>query len=731
MKRDKQPGRQTSLRIHLLGVFALTILLGSADGVCAQTQWTTNGNNINNTNPGNVGIGTPSPAAKLDVADTSLNTTKSIWGRLDEGNTTGAGTYLGVQGYSTQPTFAKSFALEHYFYGVLNSTINFYRGVTTTGGFMTFGTGNGTERMRIDGIGNVGIGTISPAVRLHISGDNTAAGGYPVLKLQNTQLNGHTWWLYSGANNAPGAFGLYDETASAYRLFFDATGNAGFGTITPRTKMTIFGGNVFHQYSSTPGQEWGFYTAINNNHVTSNLYFDGQWKMITPGKGSIIATAALSDVAFGVTGENTVRAANAVASTLTSLLTVKMDGSVGIGTSTPNSKLHIVSGTASGTTLLRLDTGVAGGTAFGIGSTINNESYFDLSVYRAGVYTSRFGVDNYGRVYLQPGGGNVGVGTTTPDYKLDVQGGAVNASGGFCIAGDCKTSWSQVSSGNSQWTTNGNNINNANPGNVGIGATAFDPWDTSFKVVGLNTNSGYTLAAGYTSGYGLHLTDRAYFDGTSWRYSAPNIPISNMYLGSGIIGFRVAPGGATGGTFSWIEALRIANTGNVGIGTSNPTKKLEVSGDAKISGELIVDGNIAAKYQDVAEWVPATHSLPTGTVVVLNPTTSNQVMASEQAYDTRVAGVISEKPGLALGEAGADKVLVATTGRVRVKVDATRAPIRVGDLLVTSDKEGLAMKSVPLDLGGTPIHRPGTLIGKALEPLETGVGEILVLLSLQ
>ncbi|MEK6325150.1 MAG: hypothetical protein AABN33_26215 [Acidobacteriota bacterium] len=70
-------------------------------------------------------------------------------------------------------------------------------------------------------------------------------------------------------------------------------------------------------------------------------------------------------------------------------------------------------------------------------------------------------------------------------------------------------------------------------------------------------------------------------------------------------------------------------------------------------------------------------------------------------------------------------------GRVRVKVDATNAPIRVGDLLVTSDKEGIAMRSLPLDLGGTPIHRPGTLIGKALEPLEKGTGEILVLLSLQ
>ena len=41
------------------------------------------------------------------------------------------------------------------------------------------------------------------------------------------------------------------------------------------------------------------------------------------------------------------------------------------------------------------------------------------------------------------------------------------------------------------------------------------------------------------------------------------------------------------------------------------------------------------------------------------------------------------------------------------------------------------MLSEMLDVGGVKLHRPGTLIGKALEPLESGQGEILVLLSLQ
>ena len=84
-----------------------------------------------------------------------------------------------------------------------------------------------------------------------------------------------------------------------------------------------------------------------------------------------------------------------------------------------------------------------------------------------------------------------------------------------------------------------------------------------------------------------------------------------------------------------------------------------------------------------------------------------------------------------LGEAGDDKVKVATTGRVKVRVDATASPIRIGDLLVTSGKEGTAMRSEAVSIGGIEIHRPGTLIGKALEPLAEGEGEILVLLSLQ
>lgn len=173
------------------------------------------------------------------------------------------------------------------------------------------------------------------------------------------------------------------------------------------------------------------------------------------------------------------------------------------------------------------------------------------------------------------------------------------------------------------------------------------------------------------------------------------------------------------------EMVRIAMSGNFGIGTASPVTKLHVAGDAQ------VDGNLAAKYQDVAEWVQASGPLPAGTVVVIDPQTRNQVLPASQAFDSRVAGVVSNRPGILLGEAAEGKVKVAQSGRVMVKADASYGPITPGDLLTTSPTPGHAMRSRPISLGETTIHRPGTVLGKALESLREGRGEILVLLTLQ
>ena len=131
------------------------------------------------TNTGKVGIGTASPRAKLDVGDTTADTLKSVLARHIEGDTTGEGTYLGVKTYTTQPINVKSFAIEHKFYGYLNSAINFYRGSSYTGGWIRFATNNGTEQVTIDNAGKVGIGTTNPGAKLEVAGQVKITGGFP------------------------------------------------------------------------------------------------------------------------------------------------------------------------------------------------------------------------------------------------------------------------------------------------------------------------------------------------------------------------------------------------------------------------------------------------------------------------------------------------------------------------------------------------------------------------
>jgi hypothetical protein len=522
--------------------------------------------------------------------------------------------------------------------------------------------------------------------------------------------------------------------------------------------------------------------------------------------------------------------------TRTERLRIDQNGYVGIGTTGPASPLTVIapSGVREGiqlagagnswifTELSLTPVGtIATGKPANFAWSLRKDAFYGgdssgpsmvMEIWRqgGGVYAP-FIINPSGNVILAGASnatnGNVGVGTLSPAFKLDVTG-SVNSTGGLCIAGDCKTAWSQV--GGSQWANGASSSINYGSGNIGIGTTTptqklevnggaligtlygssaasgvltlQSTSSTTKGTINIGLDATTTTNIGQTGTAGNKLvvaTDRLIVNNSSVRINGAtdhgDLSVTKVNItNADALQFRTTnPSITSNGSMSFAvnnvngdnvkfnvqnssvsnsfvidtntatparlldlrdlgtSRFMVSGTGNVGIGTTAPTAKLHVVGDGKLTGNLTVDGNIAAKYQDVAEWVESSQELTPATVVVLDTTKSNQVVAATQSYDSRVAGVISLKPGLALGEQSEGRVLVATTGRVKLKVDASNGPIQIGDLLVTSDREGYAMKSLPIEVGGVRIHRPGTIIGKALESLATGTGEILVLLSLQ
>jgi hypothetical protein len=148
-------------------------------------------------------------------------------------------------------------------------------------------------------------------------------------------------------------------------------------------------------------------------------------------------------------------------------------------------------------------------------------------------------------------------------------------------------------------------------------------------------------------------------------------------------------------------------------------------GDVEVTGDIRLTNADCAEDFDIA----GVETVEPGTVMVLGE--EGALRPSAQAYDKRVAGVISGagdyKPGIVLDkrEVEGNRSPVALLGKVFCKVDASELPIEVGDLLTTSDTPGHAMKAAD------PLKAHGSIIGKALRPLREGQGLIPILIALQ
>lgn len=179
-------------------------------------------------------------------------------------------------------------------------------------------------------------------------------------------------------------------------------------------------------------------------------------------------------------------------------------------------------------------------------------------------------------------------------------------------------------------------------------------------------------------------------------------------------------------------------------------------------GDVWAQGAFRPRSMDVAEAFRVSEPVEPGDVLVSDREHPGRYAKSRDAADPAVVGVVASDPGVMLGgdmsrllnespdlvetlaaarrrndrqeerrvwdeverRFRAAHAAVALTGTVLVKVDATHGAIRTGDLLTASPTPGHAMRA--------PSPAPeGTVVGKALEPLETGTGSIRMLVLLR
>jgi hypothetical protein len=219
-------------------------------------------------------------------------------------------------------------------------------------------------------------------------------------------------------------------------------------------------------------------------------------------------------------------------------------------------------------------------------------------------------------------------------------------------------------------------------------------------------------------------------------HSGPNVGVAGeSNTGRGIHGVSNTNFGVSGISKQSTGVLGRAEAGGAGV-IGESISGIGVHGKGGrlagfFEGDVEVTGDIRLANADCAEDfdVSGTVKLEPGTVMVLG--NEGALSESYQAYDKRVAGVISGagdyKPGIVLDkqQSQGNRQPIALMGKVFCKVDAQFGAIEVGDLLTTSPTPGYAMKT------SDPLKAFGAVIGKALRPLTEGQGLIPILIALQ
>jgi hypothetical protein len=225
----------------------------------------------------------------------------------------------------------------------------------TTGDFV-FNNASGaasTERMRITAAGNVGIGTSSPSGKLHVAGGDIFLGASYALKYNSTSYITPENNVSGAEVSTGGVFVVKTGVGPAERLRVDASGNVGIGTSSPKNVLDLGAASLGR------GLTFDNFSNIFSSYSAGDLVLSSNFYGSTASDSYLTSTTAtfgaagirISGTQGGATSGQIQFFANAAeaktagaAFTPTERMRITGAGNVGIGTSAPASRLHVQNG---------------------------------------------------------------------------------------------------------------------------------------------------------------------------------------------------------------------------------------------------------------------------------------------------------------------------------------------------------------------------------------------------